>query len=320
MSRTEAIDKQLLHDKTEVQVQTSPLDRTATGTDVSLVKQVEVTRSQIPSTSTPSTDTGEPKILDVDNGEKTRGNNGIEMPEAHEQGPDHSRGRIQMLILEKDSQLNDSEKSQSRTKPGNRSHQAKSVGRCSQELEFVTLQESETPGSHVQLEVINLCKAQRLALTCDGGTACFDPGGTKTCPTTTTTENTSSHIDQISSVTCNRVGDISRHDRRIREMETDSRQANGKFLVQWTHRKPNPWDTGWETLYPPAVQDAKNLENCQAPRLSCHDFVRVQVGPSQCLLVITMARLLAGKVKQKFMRTIKKKKNCPPHPHYSRQN
>jgi hypothetical protein len=91
------------------------------------------------------------------------------------------------------------------------------------------------------------------------------------------------------------------------KIEMDPRQANGKILRQWTHRKPNPWDTGWETLYPPADQDVTNPETCQGPKCCrrlislrvSQNSIRVQVGPSRCLLVITLARFLAGKVKQK---------------------
>jgi hypothetical protein len=137
---------------------------------------------------------------------------------------------------------------------------------------------------------------------------------------------------------------------RRSQTETDSRRAEGKFLEHWTHKKLDPSDTGRENIYPPAGRQIASLKKCHEeeklyksvhrncplefaydfqsfgahletgrsrklcaelilPRV-IQDFIRVQTGPSRQLLTVTLAKLLAGRVKQKSWW---QKPNCQAH-------
>jgi hypothetical protein len=252
VSCTEAIDTHLPQDEMERQAWIDMFDEAGVGHDAPKIIAEN--------TSIPGEDSGEHEDLEINTEEETCKTNGTKMPKVYKQDLDHLRGRIQLLIFNKkeNSQFNASDASVGETK-------------LRDQEEFGDLNSVvniRSTGSHVkeesrhgQLGAVDFIKTCQVELICKHVSTVFDPGGTRIRPTTPKIEpvhkvNPSSSIDPVNYVKV----DIATLDQKS-QTELDLRQTNGNFLVQRTQEKPDPSDTGWENLYPPAGQQIASPEN-----------------------------------------------------------
>jgi hypothetical protein len=159
----------------------------------------------------------------------------LELPEVHMQSPVYSRGRSKNFTFEteKSTQFNDFKE----TREKNYSQLFEYVHqKCSNDYKAVALREVEHTCSHAHREMVDLFEVQTSKFICQGMSACFDPGGTLTCPTIMEVESLQprdlSNIDHIDTVTYEEVDRNAKLNLEIRISLTDSQKEETESCCQ----------------------------------------------------------------------------------------